>query len=125
MGRIVGYHKRRDEGAVRTWRVLTGWVAVFVLAIALIVPFPVMPAGAMPHEDASPISVSFAASEQGPAGLSSHALVCHMHFEHHQSLRSENALAIPAPDSSHAFYLAHVNPLASLEPYLLLRPPRA
>ena len=116
---------------IRARRVLSGWFVAFVLAVALVVPVPGMPAGTMPHEDTSVISVSFAssvsflASEQGPADLSSHAITCHMHFEHHQLVRSENAYVIPALDSVRACYLTCVNPLASLEPYPLQKPPRA
>ncbi len=121
---MVGYRKRRDDEAVGAWRVLTAWVAGFVLAIAIVAPVPA-PAGAVPHEVTSGVSFPVAASKQGPADPSGNALACHMHFEHHQLLRSENALAKLPPDSSQAFHLAPVNPLASLEPYPLLRPPRA
>jgi len=110
---------------VRAWRVLSGWIIAFVLAIALVVPVPAMQAGAMPHEDSSGISVSFAASEQGAGSLSNHALVCHMHFEHHQLVRAENAVVMPAPDSVRARYSTGVNSLASLKPAPLRRPPRA
>jgi hypothetical protein len=112
-------------------RGLSRWFVAFVLAIALIVPVPEMPAGAMPHEDTSPISVSFvafvsfAASEQSGEGLSSHALACHMHFEHHQLVRSDNAVVMPPLDTSRACYLTGVNSFASLEPAPLRRPPRA
>ena len=81
--------------------VLSVWYVAFVLAVALVVPVPAMPSGVMPNEDTSPISVSFAtpvsfaASEQGGEDLSGHALVCHMHFEHHQLVRSDNAVVIP------------------------------
>jgi hypothetical protein len=111
--------------------VLSGWCLAFVLAVALVVPVSGMPTGAMHHEDTSPISVSFAASvsvaanEQGGEGLSSHALVCHMHFEHHQLVRSDNAVVIPALDTSRACYSMGVNSFASLEPAPLHRPPRA
>ena len=112
-------------------RVVSRWFVAVVLAVALVVPVPGMPAGAMPHEDTSPISMSlaaslsFAVSQQGGAGLSNHALVCHMHFEHHQLVRSENLFVIPALDLSRACYLTRINPLASLEPYPLQKPPRA
>jgi hypothetical protein len=121
---MLGYWNHQDEEAVRTWRVLTGWIAAFVLAIALIVPVPA-PAGTTRHEDARPISESFAAAEQDPADLSSHALVCHMHFEHHQLVRSENVFVIPTLDSVRACELTPVKSLASLEPAPLYRPPRA
>jgi hypothetical protein len=112
-------------------RVLSRWFFAVVLAVALVVPVPGMPAGAMPHEDTSPISVSFvasisfAASAQDAADLSNHALACHMHFEHHQLVHSENAIVIPPLDLDRACYFTRVNPLASLEPYPLQRPPRA
>ena len=106
-------------------RVLSGRFVAFVLAIALVVPVPATPAGAIPHEDTSGISVSFAASEQGVAGLSNHALVCHMQFEHHQLVRAENALVMPALDSVRACYSTGVSSLASLKPAPLRRPPRA
>src|ERR1700730_8239872 len=118
---MPGYRKHRDDSTVHAWRVLSGWFVAFVLAIALVVPVPAMPAGPMPHEDTSGISVSFTDSEQGAAGLSNHALVCHMHFEHHQLVRSE----IPALDTSRACYLTGVNSFASREPAPLHRPPRA
>jgi hypothetical protein len=73
-----------------------------------------MPAGAMPQEGSSGISVSFTASEQGAGSLSNHALVCHMHFEHHQLVRAENAVVMPALDSVRACYLTGVNSLTSL-----------
>jgi hypothetical protein len=112
--------------------VLSGWFVAFVLAIALIVPIQGrMPTEAMPHEQNSPISlsfvapISFAASAQDVAELPDHALLCHMHFEHHQLIRSENAYVIPTFDSIGACYLTRVIPLASREPYPLQRPPRA
>jgi hypothetical protein len=119
---MVGYRKRRYNEAVHAWRVLAGRIAAFVVAIALIVPVPVMPAGTMRHEDMSEIS---AASEQGPADLFSHALACHMDFEHHQLVRSENAFVIPAHVSIRVCYLTDVNSLSSREPAPLYRPPRA
>jgi hypothetical protein len=112
-------------------RVLRGWFVAFVVAVALVVPVPGMPTGAMPHEDTSPISVSFAASasfassEQGVEDLSNLALVCHMHFEHHQLVRPDNAVVIPALDTSGACYLTGVNSFGSLDPAPLRRPPRA
>lgn len=114
---------------IRARRGLSRCFVAFVLAMALVVPVPEMPAGAIPHKDTSPISassaafVSAAAGEQGGESLSSHALVCHMHFEHHQLIRSGNAAVIPALDTSWACYLTGVNPLASLEPATLQRPP--
>ena len=121
----------RDKRVSYARRVLRRWFVAIVLAIALVVPVPGMPAWAMPHEDTSPISVSFAtsvsfaASEQGGEDLSGHALVCHMHFEHHQLVRSDNAVVIPALDTSRACYSMGVNSFASLEPAPLHRPPRA
>jgi hypothetical protein len=106
-------------------RVLSGRFVAFVLALALVVPAPATPAGAIPREDTSGISVSFARSEQGVADLSDRALVCHMHFEHHQLVRAENALVMPAPDSVRACYSTGVSWLASLKPAPLRRPPRA
>ena len=85
----------------------------------------------MRHEYANPISVSstthvsFTTHRQSVADLLNQALACHMHFEHHQLVCSENAFVIPALDSVRACYLTRVNPLASLEPYPLQKPPRA
>lgn len=106
-------------------RVLSGWFVAFVLAIALVVSLPEKPARAISHEVTSPISVSFAASEEVGDGLSNHTLACHIHFEHHQLVRSENAFVMPALDSVRASYLTCVNPLATLDPYPLQRPHRA
>ena len=108
--------KHRDERTVHAWRELSELLVAFVLAIALVVPVRAMPAGTMPHEDTSLISVSFAANEQGAADLSNHAAVCHMHFEHHQLVRIENAFVMPALDSVRACYLTGVNLLTSLQP---------
>jgi hypothetical protein len=120
----AGYQKHRDNKMLHAWCVLSGRFVAFVLAIALVVPVPAMQAGAMPHEDTSGVSVSFTASE-GAASLSNHALVCHMHFEHHQLVRAENAVVMPAPDSVRARYLTGVKSLTSFQPAPLRRPPRA
>ena len=122
---MPGYRRRRVDRTVRAWRVLSGWIIAFVLAIALVVPVPAMQAGAMPHEDISGVSVSFTATEHGAAGRSNYALVCHMHFEHHQLVRAENAVVMSALDSVRARYSTGVNSLTSLEPAPLHRPPRA
>jgi hypothetical protein len=113
---MLGYRRHRDDRTVHAWRALSRWIVACVLAIALVVPVPAMPAGAMPHEGSSGISVSFTASEQGAGSLSNHALVCHMHFEHHQLVRAENAVVMPALDSVRACYLTGVNSLTSLQP---------
>jgi hypothetical protein len=128
---MLCYRKHRDNRMIPARRVLSGWFVSIVLAVALVVPVPGMPVEAMPHEDTSPVSVSlaasvsFAASEQAGAGLSNHALICHMHFEHHQLVGIENAFVMPALDSVRACYLTGVNSLTSLQPAPLRRPPRA
>jgi hypothetical protein len=122
---MIGRRKDGDDRTVHAWRELSELFVAFVLAIALVVPVRAMPAGAMPHEDTSLISVSFAASEQGEADLSNPIIVCHMHFEHHQLVRIENAFVMPALDSVRACYLTGVNSLTSLQPAPLRRPPRA
>jgi hypothetical protein len=128
---MVGYRMHRDKRMIHARRVLRGCGVTFVLAVALLALVPGMPIRAMPHEDTSPIfvssaaSVSFAASEQGGEDLFSHALVSHMHFDHHQLVRPDNAVVIPALDTSGAYYLTGVNLFASLEPAPLRRPPRA
>lgn len=128
---MIGFRMARSKKMIRARRVLSGWCVAFVVAVALVVPIPGMPNGLMRDEDTSPISLSFAASvssaanERGPADLSGHALVCHMHFEHHQLVRSDNAVVIPAFDTSRACYSTGVNSFASLEPAPLHRPPRA
>jgi len=120
-----GCRKHSDDRTIHAWRELSKLFVAFVLAIALVVPVRAMPAWAMPREDTSLISVSFAASEQGEADLSDPIIVCHMHFEHHQLVRVENAFVMPALDSVRACYLTGVNSLTSLQPAPLRRPPRA
>jgi len=110
---------------IRSGRALSRGIIVVLLAMALVVPVPGVPAGAIPHEDTSPISVSFAASEQGGALLSGRALACHMHFEHHQLVRSETAFLLTAPEALGAWYSPRVNPLASVAPNPPEKPPRA
>jgi hypothetical protein len=112
-----GCRKHRDDRTIHAWRELSKLFVAFVLAIALVVPVRAMPAWAMPHEDTSLISVSFAASEQGEADLSNPIIVCHMHFEHHQLVRIENAFVMPALDSVRACYLTGVNSLFSQLPF--------
>jgi hypothetical protein len=113
---MLGCLKHRDDRTVHAWRELSELFVAFVLAIAVVVPVRAMPAGAMPHEDTSLISVSFAASEQGAADLSNHFVVCHMHFEHHQLVRTENAFVTPALDSVRACYSTGVSSLTPLKP---------
>ena len=120
---MAGYRMHRDKGMIYAWRVMSGWFAAFVLAVALVVPAPGMPAGATPHEDTSPVSVSVAAG--GQSGEMLFNAVCHMHFEHHQLVRSDNVVVMPALDTSRACYLTGVNSFTSLEPTPLHRPPRA
>lgn len=122
---MLCFRRHRDKSMVHARRVLRGRFVAFVLAVALVVPVPVTPAEAIPREDTGGISVSIAASEQGAAGLSDRALVCHMHFEHHQLVRAESALVMPAPDAVRACYSTGVSWLASLKPAPLRRPPRA
>lgn len=85
----------------------------------------------MRHEYAAPMSIStatqlsFTADQKSVADLLNQALACHMHFEHHQLVCSENAFVITALDVVRASYLTCVKPLVSLEPYPLQKPPRA
>jgi hypothetical protein len=60
---MAGYRMHRDKRMIYAWRIMSGWFVAFVLAVALVVPTPGMPAGATHHEDTSPISVSVAASD--------------------------------------------------------------
>jgi hypothetical protein len=122
---MLGCRTHRDDRTVHAWHELSEWFVAFVLAIALVVSVRAMPAGAIPHEGTSLISVSFAASEQGAADLSNHVVDCHMHFEHHQLVRIGNAFVMPALDSVRAGYLTGVNSLTSRQPAPLRRPPRA
>lgn len=121
----------RDKRMSHARRALRGLLVAFVLAVTLAVPVPGVPAKAMPQEDTSPISVSFAnsvsfaASEDGGEGLFNHALACHMYFEHHQLVRPDCAAMILALDTSGARYSTGVDLFVSLEPAPLYRPPRA
>jgi hypothetical protein len=123
-GMFLGQN-HRDARAVYAWRVLTGWVAALVLATALVFPGQAMLAGALHGDERTGSSVSLANSEQGAADLASEVLVSHIHFEHHQLIRSEIATILPALEAVRACYLTCLNPLASLEPYPLREPPRA
>jgi hypothetical protein len=120
---MVEFSKRRDNEAVAAWRVLTGWVAAIILAIALAASAPQIEA--MPDENTRGTAAEFAAGEQGAGDFSRQTLACHMHFEHHQLVRSETAFMPPAPEALGACYLTRVNPLASLEPHPPKKPPRA
>jgi hypothetical protein len=82
LGRMV-YRKRRSDEAARMWRALSVCIAGWFLAMTIVAFNAPMPAGAIPRENTSSISVSMVAGEQGPVDLSGHALAWHMHFEHH------------------------------------------
>ena len=107
------------------WRLLAARLVVVGVAIALIALIPAMPAGSASEKDMSTVSMSFNAGEQGLANISGHAYACHMHFEHHQLVRIENAFVIPALLSIRVGYLVDVVLLNSREPAPLFRPPRA
>jgi hypothetical protein len=113
------------NSVIRGWRLLAARLVVVSVVIALIALIPAMPAGSASEKDMSTVSMSFNAGEQGPANISSHAYASHMHFEHHQLVRAENAFVMPALDSVWACYSTGVSWLASLKPAPLRRPPRA
>jgi hypothetical protein len=125
LGRMVYRWKRRSDEAARMWRALSACIAGWFVAMTIVAFNPLMPAGAIPHENASSICVSMVASEQNPLDLSGHALACHMHFEHHQLVRSENACMLPILDTVRERHLTRVNPPASLAPSPPEKPPRA
>jgi hypothetical protein len=118
------YWTYRENAAVHAWRVLSAWIATLALAAVLAAPGPAISAGAMPHEDPSGVTISLEPSQE-PADLSGHAMAYHMHFEHHQLVRSEIFFPVPFPESVPVFYLTRVNPLSSREPYPLRKPPRS
>jgi hypothetical protein len=95
-----------------------------MFVVALLGPILDSPAKSMPDEGTSAITVTILSSQQGAQELLTQALACHMHFEHQQLLRAENAFAIPIPSPVQACYLTRVNPLASLEPHPPKKPPR-
>lgn len=122
---MLGHRNRRYDKADHAWCVLLALVATLILAIDLATPARATPAGAMPREMTNRISECFATSHQGADDFSGHAFASHMNFEHHQLIGSEHAIVISAPGPARAFDLTRVNPLASIEPFPLRRPPRA
>jgi hypothetical protein len=113
------------NSVTRGWSLLAARLVVVSVVIALIALIPAMPAGSASEKDMSTVSMSFNAGEQGPANISSHAYASHMHSEHHQLVRIENAFVIPASLSTRVGYLVDVVLLNSREPAPLFRPPRA
>jgi hypothetical protein len=120
---VVSRNRQYDE-EVHVCRVLARRLIAIVAVIAIIALIPAMPPGATFQEDMSAGSMSLATGGNGPSDLSSHALACHMDFEHHQLVRSENSFVIPARVSTRVGYLTDVNSLLSREPAPLYRPPR-
>jgi hypothetical protein len=118
-----GWKHQVDETARKRCGLIACIVGCF-LAIAIVVPNPPMPAGTVPHEGTSEVSIRFASREQAPENLSNHALACHMHFEHHQLVRSANPFLIPAREPGRACFLTRVNLFSSLEPAPPEKPPR-
>src|SRR5262245_13910428 len=125
---MAGQWKRLGDEAARIWRAVGACALGCFLVIATVAPNPPTPVGAMPHEDSSAASISFASfvpSEEGPADLSSYALACHMHFEHHQLVSVENGFLTPAREPVRTSHLMRINPLTSRALSPPEKPPRA